>query len=693
MASKRGAGSELTDRNWDQEEEPEEAGSFKQADDAAIKQRVIKTAKRRGPSSGAGGSGAFSGFGGFGASSSGAKPGVSFSFGGASTTSPIATSGSEVKPAVNFSFGGLDSASKSEETTEPKKPTGSFSFGGLVSASKSEGTTEPKKPIVNFSFASSSEETLTTTGAKFDEEVASSTVTSSEIKKVESSSTSTAAAASNEGETTESKSASEAKSVDKAKTERKYLAHVKTLNKSVLAWIQKHVEDRPTCILTPVFEDYERHLKRIEERFGVVPSDNEDSEPEGAATGNMANTEDQEKPETNGSKSEHDTATSNGIYSEKPGDKDDTFSATKTRFTCTTPSQTAARGMDASLKEIDSKDRSEKEDSKDGEDKPKLSHFASFSAIKTNHTFSFSNLSHTRAPTSSCNSSMKPTFSFCVSSSGEKPSETYTTSTTAAAAAASCPASTANNAGLFSFGSGGSSLGGSGGSAATSSAASSTSESNKGIFSFGSSATTSSATSFSFGSGGGGMFGSSSTSGGMFGSGSAPSFSFGSSSAATTFSGFGASVAAASQNGAGSGDAAAGGEEDEYVPPKPEVQEVGEDDAVFTKRCKLFYKKDEGFVDRGVGNLFIKPLPSSEDGEKKFSLLVRADTNLGNILLNISLNSLKFNKMGAKDISFLCVPNPLPDPKMAADTPVIMLLRVKDSDLRDEVLEQLSSHA
>ena len=94
-----------------------------------------------------------------------------------------------------------------------------------------------------------------------------------------------------------------------------------------------------------------------------------------------------------------------------------------------------------------------------------------------------------------------------------------------------------------------------------------------------------------------------------------------------------------------------------------------------------------------VGNLFIKPLSSSEDPEKKFSLLVRADTNLGNILLNISLASLKFNKMGAKDISFLCVPNPLPDPKMAVDTPVIMLLRVKDSTLRDEVLEMLNSHA
>lgn len=135
------------------------------------------------------------------------------------------------------------------------------------------------------------------------------------------------------------------------------------------------------------------------------------------------------------------------------------------------------------------------------------------------------------------------------------------------------------------------------------------------------------------------------------------------------------------------------------MPPKPEIQEVSEDDAVFTKRCKLFYKKDDAFVDRGVGNLFIKPLASSssssedEDPKKKYSLLVRADTNLGNILLNISLNSLKFAAMGAKDVSFLCVPNPLPDAKMAADAPVVMLLRVKDSTIRDQVLERLNSHA
>jgi hypothetical protein len=50
----------------------------------------------------------------------------------------------------------------------------------------------------------------------------------------------------------------------KAEKEHKYLAYVKTLNKSVIAWIQKHVEDKPACILTPVFDDYEKVGSRID---------------------------------------------------------------------------------------------------------------------------------------------------------------------------------------------------------------------------------------------------------------------------------------------------------------------------------------------------------------------------------------------------------------------------------------------
>jgi hypothetical protein len=48
-------------------------------------------------------------------------------------------------------------------------------------------------------------------------------------------------------------------------------------------------------------------------------------------------------------------------------------------------------------------------------------------------------------------------------------------------------------------------------------------------------------------------------------------------------------------------DAKTTGDDEEYVPPKPEVTQISEDDALFTKRCKLFFKKDGGFVDRGIG--------------------------------------------------------------------------------------------
>ena len=50
-------------------------------------------------------------------------------------------------------------------------------------------------------------------------------------------------------------------------------------------------------------------------------------------------------------------------------------------------------------------------------------------------------------------------------------------------------------------------------------------------------------------------------------------------------------------------------------------------------RCKLFYKKDGSFVEKGVGMLYLKPC-----SDEKFQCLIRADTNLGNILLNIKLS-------------------------------------------------------
>lgn len=46
---------------------------------------------------------------------------------------------------------------------------------------------------------------------------------------------------------------------------------------------------------------------------------------------------------------------------------------------------------------------------------------------------------------------------------------------------------------------------------------------------------------------------------------------------------------------------------------------------VSRSRCKLFYKKESEFKEKGVGTLHLKLTE-----QKKTQLIVRADTNLGN---------------------------------------------------------------
>jgi nuclear pore complex protein Nup50 len=46
-----------------------------------------------------------------------------------------------------------------------------------------------------------------------------------------------------------------------------FLAHLKALNVQVTEWIRRHIEDNPLVILSPVFKDYETHLKEITEKF------------------------------------------------------------------------------------------------------------------------------------------------------------------------------------------------------------------------------------------------------------------------------------------------------------------------------------------------------------------------------------------------------------------------------------------
>ncbi|XP_055046920.2 nuclear pore complex protein Nup50 isoform X4 [Misgurnus anguillicaudatus] len=165
------------------------------------------------------------------------------------------------------------------------------------------------------------------------------------------------------------------------------------------------------------------------------------------------------------------------------------------------------------------------------------------------------------------------------------------------------------------------------------------------------------------------------------GSSGAPSFSFSSSSSSGT-SAFGAAAPAVSTSVSAAGNSQTADEngEESDEPPVPVVKEIKEKDAFYSKKCKLFYKKDSEFKEKGVGTLHLKMVT---DG--KLQLLVRADTNLGNILLNIMVpSSMPCSRTGKNNVMVVCVPNPPVDEKNPS-TPVPVLIRVKTSEDADEL--------
>lgn len=159
---------------------------------------------------------------------------------------------------------------------------------------------------------------------------------------------------------------------------------------------------------------------------------------------------------------------------------------------------------------------------------------------------------------------------------------------------------------------------------------------------------------------------------------SATGFSFGTSNPTTAPFSFSNSVAKPSAHEENKED------EEDTEPPKPEFTPVVEEGHVYTTRCKVFVKKDGNFADRGVGNLYLKPVPSSE----KVQLIVRADTNLGNLLCNFILSaSIPTKRLGKKDVMLVCIPTPDTKPP-----PVPILLRVKSPEEADQLLEALEKN-
>ena len=101
-----------------------------------------------------------------------------------------------------------------------------------------------------------------------------------------------------------------------------------------------------------------------------------------------------------------------------------------------------------------------------------------------------------------------------------------------------------------------------------------------------------------------------------------------------------------------------------------EIKQVEETDALYSKKCKLFYKKDGKYTEKGVGMLYLKSVAGN-----KTQLLVRADTNLGNVLLNILLSSQIPTTRAKNNVMIVCVPNPPINPKDESSEPCPMLLK------------------
>nr|XP_016943099.1 nuclear pore complex protein Nup50 [Drosophila suzukii] len=576
MAGKRQATSNLNHDNWDQEEEPEERGTFRTASEQELKTRVIKKARRKiaGGSSAAGEDGAevtpaesksvFSGFTGFG------KPATI-----AAAASPFTFLANLSAPAATTS-----KASSSSSTSEPAKP--SFSFGLSSSATDKPASTSifgtaSTSSSVPFSSAAK-ESTSTTDGAKSTYSIFGNI---SEAKKESSEPKTSVASSSSKPASTTSNSNLETS---------EYRESVAELNRAVMKFLQENMDKSPYCILTPVFKNYEKHLKELQDEESARTNSTKTTPPLpsfGVPAAVVPSTSSPSKPTSTFSFGKPSTPIggTTSPFAKKPNC---TVTSGGTTTTTTTP------------------------------------------------MFSFGSTAASSAPVSTSAS----IFSLAPKPAGESKVED------------------APKSSIFSFG-----------------AKDTTTKKDEPLFSppktngfsFGikSNSDDKPSTSLFAGFGKAPEVGGGDASKGFFFNSSAKPFSFGNIQP----------PAAAPAN--------EEAEDEEDKPPKVEFKQVVEDDAVYSKRCKVFIKKDKDFGDRGVGTLYLKPVKDSE----KTQLLVRADTNLGNILVNLILSEgIPCQRMGKNNVMMVCVPTP-EDSKATS-----LLLRVKTGDEADDLLKKIKEH-
>ena len=114
------------------------------------------------------------------------------------------------------------------------------------------------------------------------------------------------------------------------------------------------------------------------------------------------------------------------------------------------------------------------------------------------------------------------------------------------------------------------------------------------------------------------------------------------------------------------------------APSSAPCSQDDDDTSLMSVRAKLFYKKAEEYTELGVGSLKVQ----SSNGDS-VRLLLRNDTSLGKVLLNVRLTTDVPMSLTKNNVIVVCPPNP-PLGK-EEDGAVTYLIRVKTAPLAEQL--------
>lgn len=432
------------------------------------------------------------------------------------------------------------------------------------------------------------------------------------------------------------------------KAKNKYYSRLMGLNQSVSKWIEKHVEETPLCFLTPIFKDYENYLKEIQEEFVAAKAE---------TLAQIDKKTLEEKPAA----ASKDSETS--LFSNKSGLTQDAKPTQQSSINATASGNTTENTTGLfGQKSAESISQSPSKTSPLPTKGFSLGVASTPPATNSTNTLS-TNAGSSASPSQGLAFGMKP--SPAPDASASPPSKGFSFGMTPNPSSAFAFTNTSNAASPpnkgFSFGITSTPAPTSPGSTSLFTATGSSPIAGSSLFGMSAPPAASPTNAKPVSSIGGAI-------------GSAASFSFGIGSG-KPFS-FGSQIQQQQQQTTETTN------EDEDQPPKVEFTPVVEEDSVYDKKCKIFVKKDMNYVDKGVGTLYVKKI--AESG--KYQLLVRANTNLGTVLLNLVMGaSVPTQRMGKNNVMLVCIPTPDAKPP-----PTPVLIRVKTGEEADELLETLN---